>query len=67
MSYHPHLTSVRHDLVNDPAEKVNLFGQREDEARRLMDYLGYFSYTKLPRAQIGNVQEAYEWAHTAMQ
>jgi len=56
-----------YDLVNDPAERHNLFEERRDEARRLMDYLGYFSYTKLPKAQIENVQEAYEWAHTAME
>ncbi len=55
-----------YDLLNDPAERQNLISDRKDVARRLLDYLGYFSYTKLPVAQMSNVQEAYEWAHTAM-
>ena len=55
-----------YDLVNDPAEKSNLFAQRKDIAKRLMSRLGYFSYTKLTEGELGNVQEAYEWAHTAV-
>ena len=56
-----------YDLVDDPGEKSNLFAERRDEAQRLMRRLGYFSYTKLPPAQFENVQEAYEWADTAIQ
>jgi len=56
-----------YDLTGDPAEQHNLFHEREDVARRLLKHLGCFSYTKLPRTQVGNIQEAYEWAHTAME
>ena len=55
-----------YDLINDPVEKKNLFKERQDIAKRLMDHLGYFSYTKLPKTELGNVQETYEWAHTAV-
>jgi len=56
-----------YDLVKDPEEKNNVITERKDVAKRLLSYLGYFSYTKLPKTQMENVQEAYEWAHTAMQ
>jgi len=52
--------------VNDPAEKANLFETRKDVAQRLLGYLGYFSYTKLAPTRLANVQEVYEWAHTAV-
>jgi len=55
-----------YDLVNDPGEKANLFEMRKDIVQRLLGHLGYFSFTKLPPAQLGNIQEVYEWAHTAV-
>ena len=55
-----------YDLVNDPTEKTNLFAGRTDVARRLMDRLGFFSYTKLRTEKMDNIQETYEWAHTAI-
>lgn len=55
-----------YDLVNDPAEQNNLFEQQPEIAQRLINYLGFFSYTKLPPAEYENVQEAYEWAHTSV-
>ncbi len=56
-----------YDLVNDPSEKNDLFAEQQQVAQRLINYLGYFSYTKLQAAQYKNVQEAYEWAHTAIE
>ncbi|MFP3903801.1 MAG: sulfatase [Armatimonadota bacterium] len=55
-----------YDLRNDPDEKDNIYDEAQDEARRLLEYLGYWSYTKLPPAEFENVQEAYEWAHTSI-
>ena len=55
-----------YDLVHDPAEKTNVFDKRRDVANHLMEYLGYFSYTKLPEEDFANVQESYEWAHTGV-
>ncbi len=56
-----------YDLINDPAEQNDLFAEQQQVAQRLINYLGYFSYTKLRAAQYKNVQEAYEWAHTAIE
>jgi len=56
-----------YDLVNDPAEQTNLYAEQQQVAQRLLNYLGYFSYTKLPAKQFENVQEAYEWAHTSVE
>ena len=55
-----------YDLVGDADERHNLAATRADVAQRLMKYLGFFSCTKLPPAEFDNVQQAYEWAHTAM-
>ncbi len=54
-------------LADDPAEKNNLFDQNRDATQRLIEHLGYFSYTKLPQTEYQNIQEAYEWAHTAIE
>ncbi len=55
-----------YNLVEDPLEKHNLYEKRPEIAKQLLDRLGFFSYTKLPRSNFKNIQEAYEWAHTSM-
>jgi arylsulfatase A-like enzyme len=56
-----------YDLVADPREQTNLFAERTEVAKGLMERLGFFSFTKLPPGQIGNIQELYEWAHTPVE
>jgi len=64
---HPEGRHELYDLVSDPAERENLFEARSEVAQRLLNYLGFFSYTKLPPTHYRNVQEAYEWAHTSIE
>lgn len=55
-----------YDLQADPGETNNIYDENPEIANRLLNHLGYWSYTKLPPAEFENVQEAYEWAHTSI-